>query len=151
MLNPTYKKALYQLASAQKKETGIYRSFVQTPIAQGLNTALYNIIKEAEGISLTDPEILPYLIGNETELLTQKCLNTFWAWLILREACFKSGETPIEEAIAQRCSFTKESYPELTKAPIAQMEPKQIAQFTAYGFLLWDGAKNAIAPNPIFF
>jgi hypothetical protein len=151
MLNPTYEKALYRLSSVQKEKTAIYRSFLQTPITEGLNNPLYRIIKEAEGVSLTDPEILPYLVGAEAELLTQKCPNTYWAWSTLKEACFKNGKTPIEEAITESRFIARHSFRELMDVPIAQMEPKQIVQFTAYGFLLWDGAKNAIALNPIFF
>jgi len=151
MLNQRYKKALYQLASTKKKETGIHRSFLKPCITDSLNYPCYVIIREAENITLEDAAILPHLIGDETELLTKKCLNSYWSWLILRNACIKEGDTPIARAINEVRSNALVTFGESLYTPIQYLKPEHIAKFVAHGFLLWNDAKNEIVQNPIFF
>jgi hypothetical protein len=155
MLNEQYSKTLYQLAQAQKVKSGLHRSVVisTSSVIQSIGIHLYPMIDKIENISLTDPEILPHLIGeDEAKLLEQKCLTTYWAWRVLAEVPLKpAAKTPVEWTLNEIRSNTKATFREKLNIPVSQMEQKVVSKLTAYGILLWDGSNNQIVPNPIFF
>jgi hypothetical protein len=154
MINPLYIKALYNLAKAKRIETGVNRStFVQSAkaIEETIQHPLYFLIWNTENIRLTNIEVLPHIIGDETERLTQKCLTDYWAWKVLQEACIIGENTPITHALNEMRSHIKPIYREKLNIPVSQMKQELISELTAYGILLWDGSNNQIVPNPIFF
>jgi hypothetical protein len=151
MLNSLYSKPLYQIAVAQLEKNGLHRSVIQTQnvIAEN-NYALYLMIKDVEGLILSDPEILPHLLGKEAKRIAQTCLTSYWLWRVLRGVALNS-DRPVDDEITRIRLAAKASFGNVWDTPIPEMKPEQIAQFTTYGFLLWDATQNAIAPNPIFF
>lgn len=155
MIKPAYWKPLQKLAARQVKINELTRSVISTPhvIAEN-NYPLYLMIKEVEGLSLSDPEILPHVVGQEAaELIGAKCLTSYWLWFVLRNWALKSQtrDCSIADEIEHTRSRVQSLYSEQWQTSVERMKPAQIAEFTAYGFLLWDSSQQAIVPNPIFF
>lgn len=151
MINPTYRKPLFNLARKKAREEGLYRSVIVINPLDSANYALYELIVSIEGrAGMTNAEIFQHMFGEETSLLETYFLSSFWFWRVVREACLKNSDNAIAQSIAEIRNQDKESFREKWDVPVEDMHKVQVAEFIAHGFLLWD-SRNGIVRNPVFF
>jgi len=142
---------LKNLAMERVRITGMERNTIRlNDIQQELENYFYWLIEDVEKKKLNDTDLISYIIGDEKNLLLQKCLTPYWGWRVLQKLEGVASEHPIAQALEQERSHAREMFGAKLSNPLTDMKPEEVVELTAYGFLLWDEIEKEVVVNPIF-